>query len=133
MIKKKSSDENFDKKDLTFVEHLGELRKRIVYSVILFLIGVGICYNYSQIIIKDIVDISPDTNFVFIAPAELLMSYIKISLVGGLVIAAPFIILQLWQFISPGLNTREKRYIAVSLFSGSIFFILGETNIFTAY
>ena len=125
MIKKKANYKLLDKKELTLVEHLGELRKRIVYSVIIFIFGVLISYNYSEIIIKDIVNISPDTNFVFIAPTELLMSYIKISLVGGLVLAAPLLLFQLWQFVSPGLNIREKKYIIVSLFSGSIFFIIG--------
>lgn len=125
MIKKKFKDELLDKKDLTFVEHLGELRKRIVYSVIIFIIAVGICYNYSEAIIKNIVNIAPDVDFVFIAPAELLMSYVKISLVCGLVISAPFLLFQLWQFVSPGLKLKEKQYIVVSLFSGSLFFIVG--------
>jgi sec-independent protein translocase protein TatC len=53
------------------------------------------------------------------------MSYVKIAVIGGLVISAPFILTQIWLFISPGLNSKEKKYIIVSLFIGGIFFILG--------
>jgi len=125
MKKRTTEAEIKDKKDLTVVGHLAELRKRIVYSVIIFIMAVALCYNYSEFIVKDIVSISPKTNFVFIAPSELLMSYIKISIIGGLVISAPFLLVQLWLFISPGLKINEKKYIIVSLVTGSMFFVLG--------
>lgn len=125
MKKKTTKEEIKSKKDLTVVGHLAELRKRIVYSAIIFIIAVAFCYNYSELIVKDIVNISPSTNFVFIAPSELLMSYIKISVIGGLVISAPFLLVQLWLFISPGLKIDEKKYIIVSLITGSMFFVIG--------
>lgn len=111
--------------DLTIVGHLAELRKRLIYCAIVLLATVLICFNYAEIIVKDIINITPNINFVFIAPAELLMSYIKIAVISGLVISAPFILVQLWLFISPGLKSGEKRYIIGSLFTGGIFFILG--------
>jgi sec-independent protein translocase protein TatC len=111
--------------DLTIVGHLAELRKRLVYCAVVFVLAVFIFYNFAEPVVKDIVNITPDTNFVFIAPAELLMSYVKIAVIGGLVISAPFILTQIWLFISPGLNSKEKKYIIVSLFIGGIFFILG--------
>jgi len=124
-MKKKTKEEKLEEKDLTIVGHLSELRKRLVYSAIIFIIAVGFCYNYAEIIVKTIVNITPETKFIFIAPSELLMSYVKIAIVGGLVISAPFILAQLWLFISPGLQLREKKYIIVSLFTGGMFFILG--------
>ena len=120
-----TDDEVNSNKALTVVGHLAELRKRIVYCAIIFIAAVAICYNYSELIIKDIVNITPDTNFVFIAPAELLMSYVKIAVLGGLVISTPFLLIQLWLFISPGLKLEEKKYIVVSLLAGSMFFIIG--------
>lgn len=123
---KKISKKNMnDSKDLTLVGHLAELRKRLIYSAIVLIAAVLICYNYSEIVVKDIVNISPETEFVFIAPAELLMSYIKIAVVGGLVVAAPFLMIQIWLFISPGLKSEEKKYVIISLLTGSIFFIIG--------
>lgn len=123
---KKISKKNMnDSKDLTLVGHLAELRKRLIYSAIVLIAAVLICYNYSEIVVKDVVNISPDTEFVFIAPAELLMSYIKIAVIGGLVVAAPFLMIQIWLFISPGLKSEEKKYVVISLLTGSIFFIIG--------
>ncbi len=53
------------------------------------------------------------------------MSYVKIAVIGGFIVAGPFLILQIWLFVSPGLTKSEKRTIAVSLFVGGIFFIIG--------
>ena len=123
MIRKKNEQKN--EKNLTIVEHLTELRKRLIYSSIVLLVAVAVAYNYSETIVKHIVDIAGNINFVFIAPAELLMSYVKIAVIGGFVVAGPFLILQIWLFVSPGLTKSEKRTIAVSLFVGGIFFIIG--------
>lgn len=122
MRKKK---EKKEEKNLTIVGHLDELRKRLIYSSIVLIISILVCYNFSEPIVKNMIDIAGNINFVFIAPAELLMSYIKISVIAGLVVAAPFIFLQIWMFVSPGLVKGERRTIAVSLFIGGMFFILG--------
>ncbi len=119
-MKKNKSD-----KDLTIVGHLTELRKRLIYSGIVLLAAIVVSYNFSETIVKHIVDVVPDINFVFIAPAELLMSYIKISVIMGFVVSAPFLLLQIWIFVSPGLTKSEKRTIAVSLFIGGFFFVAG--------
>ena len=123
MKRKKSAQNN--EKNLTIVEHLTELRKRLIYSSIILLVAITVTYNFSELIVKHIVEIGGNINFVFIAPAELLMSYIKIAVIGGFVVSGPFLMLQIWLFISPGLTKSEKRTIAVSLFIGGIFFIIG--------
>lgn len=114
-----------NEKNLTLVGHLTELRKRLIYSSIVLISTILIFYNFSEAVVTRIVNIAPDINFVFIAPAELLMSYIKISVIGGFVVSAPFLILQIWLFVSPGLTKSEKKTIAVSLFIGGIFFVVG--------
>lgn len=116
---------NKNDKDLTIVGHLTELRKRLIYSGIVLLAAIVISYNFSETIVKHIVDVVPDINFVFIAPAELLMSYIKISVIMGFVVSAPFLLLQIWLFVSPGLTKSERRTIAASLFIGGFFFVAG--------
>jgi sec-independent protein translocase protein TatC len=112
-------------KNLTLVEHLAELRRRIIYSALVLIVAIGFCYSYVEMAIMDLIDIAENIEFVFIAPAELLMSYIKLSLIGGLIIAAPFLIFQIWLFVIPGMDGREKRYIFFSLLLGSMFFIAG--------
>lgn len=126
MKKRKTSSPEVEK-NLTLVEHLAELRKRIIYSSIVFILASGFCYSFAERIINDIIDIARDVEFVFIAPAELLMSYIKLSVIGGLIISAPFLIFQIWLFVIPGLNSKEKRHILISLFLGSVFFVAGVT------
>lgn len=122
-MRKKNKKSN--EKNLTVVGHLTELRKRLIYSSVVLISAILICYNFSEAVVTHIVNIAPSINLVFIAPAELLMSYIKISVIGGLVVSAPFLILQIWMFVSPGLTKSEKKTIAVSLFVGGIFLILG--------
>jgi sec-independent protein translocase protein TatC len=122
---KRKKNINKNEKNLTIVGHLTELRKRLIYSSIVLLAAIAVSYNFSEMMVKHIVDIVPDINFVFIAPAELLMSYIKISVISGVVVSAPFLLLQIWLFVSPGLKKSEKRTIAVSLFIGGFFFIAG--------
>ncbi|MGD9566982.1 MAG: twin-arginine translocase subunit TatC [Sedimentibacter sp.] len=122
---KRKKNEQKNEKNLTVVEHLTELRKRLIYSSIVLLAAIAVTYNFSEIIVKHIVEIGGNINFVFIAPAELLMSYIKISVIGGFVVSGPFLMLQIWLFVSPGLTKIEKRTIAASLFIGGIFFIIG--------
>lgn len=124
MMKKRAKNKS-DEKNLTIVEHLTELRKRLIYSSTVLLVAIMICYNFAEMLVMDIISIAPAIKFVFIAPAELLLSYVKIAVIGGFVIAAPFLILQTWLFVSPGLKKNEKRTIAVSLFAGGIFFIVG--------
>jgi sec-independent protein translocase protein TatC len=116
-----------NEKSLTLVGHLAELRKRIMYSAVLFILAAGVCYSFVEIIVKDIIDISSNVEFVFIAPAELLLSYVKMSVIGGLIISSPFLIFQTWLFIIPGLDKKEKRYILFSLLLGGLFFIAGVT------
>jgi sec-independent protein translocase protein TatC len=120
---KKSKDE----KNLTLVGHLAELRKRIIYCAVLFILASGFCYSFVGIVVKDIINIARNVEFVFIAPAELLLAYVKISVIGGLIISAPFLIFQTWLFVIPGLNKKERRSIFLSLLLGSVFFIAGVT------
>ncbi|MDY0235122.1 MAG: twin-arginine translocase subunit TatC [Gudongella sp.] len=114
-----------EEKNLTLTGHLDELRKRIIFSVIFFLIGALVSYRYSDTIIRDMTQIGNNIDFVFISPAELLIANIKIAMIGGLILAAPFLIIQIWLFVSPGLNRKERVYISTAIGMGGIFFILG--------
>ncbi len=120
---KKNIDASTNKQ--TLVEHLDDLRKRLIYSI-LWLVGFTIVsYNYSDVVVRDMVNKAPNMNFVFIAPAELFMAYIKIALICAVALSLPFILYNVWMFLSPGLEKNEKRVILIALFSGGILFILG--------
>lgn len=129
-----------DKASIT--EHLSELRKRIVLSLIAVVISFGLCFYFSEYIFQlltlplhgtlkfslkmPFVTIkgteNPGQGLVFLAPAEALWMHLKISLISALVISSPVIFYEVWKFVSPGLLTKEKKYtlpfviIATSLF-----------------
>ncbi|MBC8590994.1 twin-arginine translocase subunit TatC [Wansuia hejianensis] len=113
-----------DKKQ-TIVEHLSELRKRLIYGFISLIIFSILSYRFSETIVKDMIDKAPNIEFVFIAPTELFMSYLKIAVIGGIVLSLPIILFNIWLFIKPGLNFDERRLIIKSLFIGGILFLLG--------
>lgn len=112
-------------KDLTLVGHLGELRKRIINSLLSLIVFTLIAYNFAEPIAKDILSKSKDMQFVYLAPSELMLSYIRIAIVCGVILAAPIILSQIWLFISPGLENSQKKYVLIAFFLGGGFFIIG--------
>lgn len=110
-------------KKLTFVEHLEELRARMLKSIIFIIVASGLLHAFTDRILGFIV--RPVGKLVFIAPTEAFIVSIKIALFGGLFLSSPFVLYQIWQFASAGLKKQEKKYVSLfSLFS-FIFFLLG--------
>jgi sec-independent protein translocase protein TatC len=112
-------------KSLTLVEHLEELRNRIIKSVIFIIIISCLVYNFVNVIIPNVV--KPVGKLVFIAPQEAFITNIKISFFGGLFLSSPFVLYQIWQFVSAGLKRSEKKYTLIFGPLSFIFFILGIT------
>lgn len=112
--------------NLTIVGHLTELRRRIIISGLALIIFSLVGYNFSEIVVKDIIGRAPNMEFIFISPSELMMSYIRIAVFCGFVISSPIILLQTWLFIVPGLEEKHKRYIVIALVMGGGFFIVGS-------
>ena len=116
-----------DKREFTLVEHLSELRKRLFIITIVVIISSFVSYFFGTRVIDEVLKPAGKFEFVYLAPAELFMAYVKISIVMGVTVSSPIILYQLWAFIKPGLNKHERRYMIFSLFSGVCFFILGIT------
>jgi sec-independent protein translocase protein TatC len=98
---------------MSLMEHLEELRKRIIRSVLFLLAGFAIAYYFHErlygIIQKPLDDLHIPLNFTH--PTDGLNLYLKTALLGGAIMAAPFILYQLWLFISPGMYANEKKYV----------------------
>lgn len=107
----------------SFLEHLEELRIRIIKSIIFTFLSAILIFSFNDKILPFIV--RPAGSLVFIAPQEAFLTSIKIALFGGLYTASPFILYQIWQFVSVGLETSEKRYALIFGFFSFAFFILG--------
>jgi sec-independent protein translocase protein TatC len=112
---------------MPFLEHLGELRVRIVRALYGLLAGTAIALPFSQTLVDWLA--RPVTKLgyelVFTAPAEAFWVQMKVGLIGGVFIAAPVILWQVWGFIAPGLHEHEKKYAAPFVIVGSLMFILG--------
>ena len=121
---------------MSLLEHLEELRKRIIHSGVYLIIAFFVAYGFREKLFgfmeKPIVTAlkahNLDPHLVYLNPVDPFNFFIKISLVGGAILASPFILYQVWLFISPGLYRQEKRYIlpfmtaTVGLFLTGAFF-----------
>jgi sec-independent protein translocase protein TatC len=120
---------------MTIWEHLAELRKRIVRAAIALGISAIVCWSQRQLLLAWLVhpyekawiarNFPGKPELQTLAPADVFVGYLQLSLVGGVVIAIPVIFYQLWAFISPGLYAKEKRLIVPFVFFSSGLFISG--------
>lgn len=110
---------------LTLVEHLEELRTRLIKSVVVIIIATFGAYAFVNSILLALV--KPVGKLVFIAPQEAFIANIKIAFFGGLFLSSPVILYQVWRFISAGLSKKENRYILLFGPLSFIFFVLGTT------
>ena len=115
---------------MSFLEHLDELRKRLIAAVYALVIGCIIGYVFVERIQRFIMEplwqlMPTGTKFMYTAPTEGFMLMMKIGALAGLFVALPFIILQLWLFIAPGLYSNEKRFAIPFVLLGTIFFVGG--------
>lgn len=115
---------------LPFTTHLAELRDRLIICLIAIGIGFSLSYYYSQrlfeILARPLVQaMPPGTTFIFTGLVEAFFTYLKISLVAGIVLASPVIIYEIWAFIAPGLYEQERRWVIPIVFFSTIFFALG--------
>lgn len=111
-------------KKLTFVEHLEELRSRIIKSVAFIILTSLILYTLKDKMIAFMT--RPVGSLVFIAPTEAFVSSIKIALFAGLYASSPFIFYQIWQFISAGLEKKEGRHVFFFGLFSFFFFLIGS-------
>lgn len=110
---------------LTLVEHLTELRKRIIIVLVALLVATGVAFYFIDEIQSLIIRPSGDVDFVYLSPPELFVAHIKLSLMTGLVGALPIVFYQLWAFIVPGIAKKQKIFLFLSVFFGTFFFVGG--------
>ncbi|MFQ6037046.1 MAG: twin-arginine translocase subunit TatC [Candidatus Aminicenantales bacterium] len=121
---KKSPDE------MTFLEHLEDLRKRLFYSFLALFMGIIPAWFFHKelynILAVPVTKYLPEgTRLAFTKLTAPFMLYIKVSFLASLFFTAPFIFLQLWLFIAPGLYQKEKKYVIPFVLFTSVFFSLG--------
>jgi len=110
-----------DDKRLSALGHFSELRGRLIRSIIVVVITATISFIFAkQIFAILILPITPllvdgDANLIYIGMTEMVGTYMKVSLAGGIILAMPFLVYQLIMFISPALTRKEKRHVFLIL------------------
>ena len=94
-------------RELSLVGHLSELRKRLIIIAVAVIVGTCISYYYVDLLLEIL--LKPAGKLYYMRPTEAFFTYMKVSVVGGLVIAAPIILHQGWLFVKPALTVREKQ------------------------
>ena len=115
---------------MSFLDHLDELRRRIIYSVIAIGIGFVISFFFIDEIFNFIMRplqqlLPPGGTLIYTDPTEAFVLYIKIALLSGLLLASPAVMLQVWLFVAPGLYSQEKKWAIPFVAMSSFFFVLG--------
>lgn len=116
-------------KEMSFIDHLEELRKRIIRSLIVVIIFSLVAYYFSSVIIDFVA--KPLPKVYFMSPTEGFMIRIKIAVIAGVMAGFPVILYQIWRFIAPGLFTREIKVVGpIMIFSTLLFFAGGALCLF---
>lgn len=115
-----------DTQELTIWQHLSELRNRLFYSLIALLIGVVISVIFAEYLLELIANpIGGLENLLSIQVTENLSVYFRVTLLGGFILALPFILIQMLLFISPGLNKNERIWLFRAIPLATLLFVGG--------
>ena len=112
---------------MSFMEHLGELRTRIMWSLLAAGIGIVIALFITDPVMRFISRpiLNMKTELVFTSPTEAFWTWMKVAMMLGIFISMPGILYQVWKFVAPGLHAHEKKYAAPFILVGSLLFLIG--------
>ena len=124
---------NNDDKENGFISHLAELRKRLIHSFIFLILFFVACYIFAEHLYgflvepyaKAVKDDGSNRRLIFTALQETFLTYLKVSFFAAFFVTCPFILMQIWKFIAPGLYKHEKVAILPYLILTPILFFLG--------
>src|SRR3954449_12761421 len=113
-------------------EHLGELRRRLMISILAVVVAGTVVFIFAPEIISWLIQFYNDSapkgtpdKFIFTGPLDAFATRLKIATYGGIVLAAPVWLYELWRFITPGLNPKEKRYAVPFVLTSIVLFVIG--------
>lgn len=112
---------------MTLLEHLDELRRRILRTLIVVVVAFFGCFAFAETIYNLLArPIEPHVDqLVFDGVADPFIVQVKVALLAAVFVTSPYLVAQLWGFVAPGLYRREKRYAIPFIFFGSLFFLGG--------
>ena len=114
--------------EMTVWMHLDELRKRLMHSLIAIVVGVVICIIFAEFLLEALArPIGGFDRLLSIQVTENFSAYFRVTLLGGFILALPFILIQLYLFIGPGLTKKEQRWVLLAVPFASLLFLAGAS------
>jgi sec-independent protein translocase protein TatC len=118
-----------DLQRMSLIEHLEELRKRIVRSLLAVGFGFAACWIFvrpiTDFLARPVYKVLPGSRLAFLGVTDPFILYVKVAALVGLFVTSPIVLYQCWRFVSPGLYRRERRYAVPFVFFGTLFFVGG--------
>lgn len=111
--------------EMSFYDHLDELRKKIIVIVIIVLIGTIVCFTFIDDIILFVTSKAGDLDLIYTTPAEAFMAQIRLSIISGVLVTLPLTLYQILAFILPALGKKEKKAAIPLLFFMILLFYAG--------
>ena len=128
-----STQDAVDDSVMPLLDHLRELKKRVILSAVAVMVGFAICMLFAEDIyaflaapmIEALAEREGGGNMTIIAPLEGVMTWLRVGFFGGLIVAFPVVAYQAWLFVAPGLESKEKRTVAPLVFFSALLMLLG--------
>ena len=118
-----TEEKNTNLREMTLVGHLGELRRRIVISVIAIVVGTLVAYYFVDELMRFV--IQPAGKLYFMSPAEGFFAYLKLAVFAGLMLALPVVLWQAWAFVAPALTSSESKWALIMAPGAVVLFFTG--------
>ncbi|GAB4269194.1 MAG: twin-arginine translocase subunit TatC [Pararhodobacter sp.] len=134
MAAKRTPEDTIDDTSAPLIEHLAELRNRIIWSLVAFVISMILCFAVGDWLLDFLLTPieetmralgNPNPVMQYTAPQEYFFTLVQISMVGGLALSFPVIAYQLWRFVAPGLYRSEKSAFLPFLVASPVLFLMG--------
>lgn len=130
------SQDEIDASSAPLLDHLIELRTRLIKSMLFFAVAFGVCYYFSEdiyaFLVQPYADATSGGNKRLIATAlqEIFFTYVKVGMFGALCVSFPFIAIQIYAFVAPGLYRDERRAFLPFLAATPVLFIMGAALVY---
>lgn len=109
-------------KEMSLIEHLTELRSRLIKAILAIIIFSLLAYFFSEELLEYLTE--PVGELIFLSPAEAFLTYIKVSIIFGVLASLPIVFYQFWKFLLPALRKNEKKFFYI-LLPSSLFLFYG--------
>lgn len=132
MSEQSTGTEQLDDSRAPLMVHIIELRNRLIYSVLAFVVAFGVCFSFAEdiygFLVAPLAEAYPDPSsrrMIYTGLAEAFLTYIKVGFFGAVFLSFPFTAFQLYRFIAPGLYKRERFVVLPFLLAAPVLFVAG--------